>query len=160
MTKFNPSERMTLDEILSHPWTNSPDLPSSSYFRKSMEYRLQQVSEYYKEKALNEIEDLKSSKKKDIEEGSWDLPESLEEFLFSIKPNLLKMQKKLNSFSHSEGFDSSSDSSSIYEQSKSKKKEKTEEKVKEVKYKFEQEIGFKRATDSFDGFSSDNELNG
>lgn len=148
MTKFNPSERISIQEILSHPWINNPDMPKITPFRKIMEYRVQQVSQYYREIAEEAIENMKGDKKNFTNDEYWEIPESLEHFLFSLKPRLLRLQKTLNC-SNSDSFDSSSDSSSIYE---------TETKQEKSKAQKKYSLGLERAN-SFDNFSSDHEYN-
>ena len=86
MTKFNPSERIQLEDIFKHPWVMDDDLPDHMQFKEEMKLRCQQVSEHYRKLAHSHISKIKNGKPHFLEDedAHWEIPEALEDWVPEI----------------------------------------------------------------------------
>ena len=131
MTKFDPFERIKLHEIFEHPWMTDMDVPNRSKFEEEMRLRGEQVSEYYRKRGMEHLSKIKSGKGQFLEEqqGHPGLSDSLEDYLYSLKPKLMKLASQGSHYSQNEDSEvSSSDSSSLNECKKYKMKKKPKKK--------------------------------
>ena len=116
MTKFDPEDRIGLEDVFQHPWVLSYKETEFGNFKKEMMERVKQVSEHYRKLAFQELGDLKISKEAyNSHISGWEVPEQLEEYLSCLKPKLQRLQSHFDECSEN----CSSESSSV-DDSKSK----------------------------------------
>ena len=97
LTKLNPSSRIYLKEILSHPWFKTDFKISKEEFEEKMRNRVMKVSEFYSklaEKQLYKLGKIHSKDKVPCEEYTL-LDSSIKDFITSIKSNLIYLRKAL-----------------------------------------------------------------
>lgn len=138
MTRPNLKERITLTQILKHPWLHQESQVPKQEFHKEMQRRAKIVSEYYLKMAEDKIFRMEKMHHSNIQEQEFGgISNQLQDFISSLKPYLINLRSvlKLNCSESTSSTSSFENRRKIQQKKIKKKKKQNKQKESEIKPK-------------------------